>query len=659
VIGREGANKCNAWEVPLIKSNTLEVPAHGQVLSGFGQTYGDICSIFVIFVITMFLSLLVVKEYYAQTRKPSELKGKKKLGEKTWKRHLDAESKRVEAEKELRREWNSGRCPSKTSAVKHACYTLAKIIECPHISSRDFASNTLVEEVLESLGERTSVTTWTTTAFSCCTKVVSFATSARHAQAKTSSSSSATSSSAVTQPSFSPAAASTTSAASQPPLPSKGAGSSPAASSAPSQAPLSKMRVKRLPVCKRPAVSLALAVLVVASLVGSTLAYYSCTSASQCQYEGCNDVPCSSSSPNCVKAVGVPCTSLPCTWKADCDYRYCRHWTDTCPAPKPCPAGNWSGDGNNGAGDKACRPCEAGKYASSAGSSNCADCGAGKYAIAGSSNCADCGAGKYASIAGSSNCADCGAGTFSLAGAALCANCGAGKYASSAGSTACNGTLCAAGEHGPIGSTSSEAAACTNCEAGKYQATPAHESTVTLICGGTCSGGCSPLSGVTSGNISDGTGNYATNANCWWLLATSPGVEIQISFPSFDTTPCYDYMTIYQCSSASCSQQTTILRHSGSLDAVPCSGPCDAPAAGYCAPVVSASNVYTSTTGFLKVTFTVTSSNPRTGFTGTWSIPPGLASTACDNCVAALIQVILSLCVCVCVCIHAYIHTYV
>ena len=180
VIGREGANKYNTWEVPLIKSNTLEVPAHGQVLPGFGQTYG-----FVISVIAMFLSLLAVKEYYAQPRKPSELNEKKKSREKTWKRHLDAESNHVEAEKELRREWNSGRCPSKTSAVKHACYTLAKIIECPHISSRDFASNALVEEVLESLGERTSVTKWTTTAVSCCTKVVSFATSARHAQAKT------------------------------------------------------------------------------------------------------------------------------------------------------------------------------------------------------------------------------------------------------------------------------------------------------------------------------------------------------------------------------------------------------------------------------------------------------------------------------------------
>ena len=186
VIGREGANKCNTWEVPLIKCNTLEVPTQGQVLPGFGQTCGNICSVFLMVVSTMFLSLLGVKEYYAQTRKPSELKGQKMSGKKTCKRHLlHTESNHVEAEKELRMEWNSGRCPSKTSAVKHACYTLAKIIECAHISSRDFASSALVKDVMETLGERTSVIKSTTTAFSHCTLVVSFATSARHAQAKT------------------------------------------------------------------------------------------------------------------------------------------------------------------------------------------------------------------------------------------------------------------------------------------------------------------------------------------------------------------------------------------------------------------------------------------------------------------------------------------
>jgi hypothetical protein len=118
--------------------------------------------------------------------------------------------------------------------------------------------------------------------------------------------------------------------------------------------------------------------------------------------------------------------------------------------------------------------------------------------------------------------------------------------------------------------------------------------------------------GATSGTISDGAGDYANNANCWWLLAASPGVEIRISFPSFNTEYGYDYVTIYQCSSASCSPQTEILRQSGSLN-------------------LSASNVYTSTTGFLKVTFTSDGSSTGSGFTGTWS---AVADPACTNCEA-------------------------
>jgi hypothetical protein len=59
-------------------------------------------------------------------------------------------------------------------------------------------------------------------------------------------------------------------------------------------------------------------------------------------------------------------------------------------------------------------------------------------------------------------------------------------------------------------------------------------------------------------------------------------------------------VTIYECGSASGSDATQLLKHSGSLDA---------------------SNVYyTSTTGFLKVTFTSDGSVTGSGFTGTWSV---------------------------------------
>jgi hypothetical protein len=163
-----------------IKYNTLQVPTHGQVLSGFGETYGDIY-ISLILVSTMFLSLLVVEACYAQTRKNSELKGEKKSETKAWKRHSDAKFNRVEAEKELRRRQRDSQLGlSKTSAVTDSdrFFTLTEIMQCPHTSSRDLAKSVLVKKVRESLGERTSVVKSATTTFSHCTMLFSFATSA-------------------------------------------------------------------------------------------------------------------------------------------------------------------------------------------------------------------------------------------------------------------------------------------------------------------------------------------------------------------------------------------------------------------------------------------------------------------------------------------------
>jgi hypothetical protein len=65
----------------------------------------------------------------------------------------------------------------------------------------------------------------------------------------------------------------------------------------------------------------------------------------------------------------------------------------------------------------------------------------------------------------------------------------------------------------------------------------------------------------------------------------------------FNTEPEYDFVTIYECGSASCSDATELLKHSGSLNA---------------------NSFYTSTTGFLKVTFTSDYSVTGSGFTGTW-----------------------------------------
>ncbi len=197
--------KVDALTIRKIKCNTLQVPTHGQVLPGFGETYGDIYSphtsdpcqyqvpldagresmlcdmfIFLFLVSTMILSMLVVKACSAQRIKTSELKGKKKSESKAWGRHSDAKFNLVEAEKEQRRERDAKLGISKVSAGCDSARFLAldNIIECPRTSSRNFANCVSVKEVRESLGERTSVTKSTTTTFSHCTMLSSFATSA-------------------------------------------------------------------------------------------------------------------------------------------------------------------------------------------------------------------------------------------------------------------------------------------------------------------------------------------------------------------------------------------------------------------------------------------------------------------------------------------------
>ena len=112
------------------------------------------------------------------------------------------------------------------------------------------------------------------------------------------------------------------------------------------------------------------------------------------------------------------------------------------------------------------------------------------------------------------------------------------------------------------------------------------------------------------GIFSDGSGNYGNNENCWWLIES--GSEISVSFSSFDTESGYDYVSVYRCDTAACGSSQRILRHSGSL---------------------SSSNVYSSSTGFLKVTFTSDGSVTQSGFTGTWSVSQTGASF-CHPCPA-------------------------
>jgi hypothetical protein len=149
------------------------------------------------------------------------------------------------------------------------------------------------------------------------------------------------------------------------------------------------------------------------------------------------------------------------------------------------------------------------------------------------------------------------------------------------------------------------ASECMDCEAGKYS----HLPTSSVTCGGTCGAGCSPSSEGTSGTFSDGSGNsnYGNNEDCWWLISapiiSASFSDISVSFSSFDTESGYDYVSIYRCDTATCDGSSErILRQAGTL---------------------SPSNVYSSSTGFLKVTFTSDSVNHRSGFTAEWSVVQG------------------------------------
>ena len=249
--------------------------------------------------------------------------------------------------------------------------------------------------------------------------------------------------------------------------------------------------------------------------------------------------------------------------------------------------------GHSGPDGGACQACSAGHYKDTIGSAECTACPSTLSSPSGSSAlsscqcpvghsgpeagpCAACAAGLYKTALASGTCVSCSASTYSAtAGASTCTDCGPGMYHTTTGASA--------------------SSVCFKCETGKYR----DNRHATLTCGGTCASGCSPTSGALSGTISDGTGSYSNFENCWWLLAASPGVEIRMSFLEFKTERGYDFVTISQCSDAACSIHTQILKHSGRM---------------------SASSVYASTTGFLKVVLTSDYSRTDDGVIGNWSL---------------------------------------
>ena len=80
----------------------------------------------------------------------------------------------------------------------------------------------------------------------------------------------------------------------------------------------------------------------------------------------------------------------------------------------------------------------------------------------------------------------------------------------------------------------------------------------TVTCSGDCE--CTPSTGTTSGNISDGPSDYANNADCSWLISSSS--EIHLSFSSF-RTDMQDVVQINECLSPACTSARELARLSG------------------------------------------------------------------------------------------------
>ena len=131
---------------------------------------------------------------------------------------------------------------------------------------------------------------------------------------------------------------------------------------------------------------------------------------------------------------------------------------------------------------------------------------------------------------------------------------------------------------GFVGNSSS---ACEACSPGKFMS---YHGSVRCSGGVGLSSSCPCGShGPSSGSLSDGPGNYGDSQTCSWLVASSHPTNIMIAFSSFDTGR-GDFVTINECLSASCAARRQLARLSGSA--------------------VSASTVYTASTGFLEVVFT-------------------------------------------------------
>ncbi len=114
-------------------------------------------------------------------------------------------------------------------------------------------------------------------------------------------------------------------------------------------------------------------------------------------------------------------------------------------------------------------------------------------------------------------------------------------------------------------------------------------------CGSRCG-----LYNTSFGTITDGSGlsEYSSNANCSWMIVPSPAAPVAVIFTALSTEEGWDFVRVWQCSDASCTDEQQLIELSGSY---------------------SVSQTVTATTGFMKITFTSDADVNGDGFTASWA----------------------------------------
>jgi len=121
------------------------------------------------------------------------------------------------------------------------------------------------------------------------------------------------------------------------------------------------------------------------------------------------------------------------------------------------------------------------------------------------------------------------------------------------------------------------------------------------------------VSGLSSGEIlSQTTTQYETDLNCKWII--SSGYDISVQFSRFATEFYYDFVYIDTCTSSLCADTTRLAEFAGHV--IP-------------------PTIFTSTTGYLQISFTSDASFVDNGFALQWSVDTsGCAISPCHLCVA-------------------------